>query len=231
MMDVVPDAGNSDKTGSGCEVRDERREFMNVNGVTSSQAAGAYAAYTSQVKAKEVENTTGKNEEAAAVYEPSQEAQTTDTVKSYKPNTAIIDKLKADADARTESLRNLVEKLMGQQAQKFGEATDIWSFLKSGEYEVDPETKAQAHSDIAEEGYWGVEKTSDRILQFATALTGGDPDKLDSMIDAFKKGYEQAEKTWGGELPEISKKTYDAVLDKFEKLKTGETDPSKYLTE
>ena len=51
------------------------------------------------------------------------------------------------------------------------------------------------------------------------------------MIDAFKKGYEQAEKTWGGELPEISKKTYDAVLDKFEKLKTGETDPSKYLTE
>ena len=209
----------------------ERREFMNVNGVTSSQAAGAYAAYTSQVKAKEAENTTGKNEEAAAVYEPSQEAQTTDTVKSYKPNTAIIDKLKAEADARTESLRNLVEKLMGQQAQKFGEATDIWSFLKSGKYEVDPETKAQAQKDIAEDGYWGVEKTSDRIVQFATALTGGDPDKLDSMIDAFKKGYAQAEKTWGGELPEISKKTYDAVLDKFEKLKTGETDPSKYLAE
>ena len=214
-----------------CVVCGERREFMNVNGVTSSQAAGAYAAYTSQVKAKEAENTTGKNEEAAAVYEPSQEAQTTDTVKSYKPNTAIIDKLKAEADARTESLRNLVEKLMGQQAQKFGEATDIWSFLKSGEYEVDPETKAQAQKDIAEDGYWGVAKTSDRIVQFATALTGGDPDKLDSMIDAFKKGYEQAEKTWGGELPEISKKTYDAVLEKFEKLKTGETDPSKYLAE
>lgn len=230
-MDVALSAGRSRITGADQAVCDERREFMNVNGVTSSQAAGAYAAYTSQVKAKEAENTTGKNEEAAAVYEPSQEVQTADTVKSYKPNTAIIDKLKAEADARTEGLRNLVEKLLGQQAQKFGEATDIWSFLKSGEYEVDPETKAQAQRDIAEDGYWGVEKTSDRIVQFATALTGGDPDKLDSMIDAFKKGYAQAEKTWGGELPEISKKTYDAVLDKFDKLKTGETDPSKYLTE
>ena len=61
------------------------------------------------------------------------------------------------------------------------------------------------------------------------ALTGGDPDKVDSMIDAFKKGYAQAEETWGGKLPEISQKTYDAVLDKFEKIKSGETDPATYL--
>ncbi len=218
--------------GESCgNSKGERREFMNVNGVTSSQAAGAYSAYTSQVKAKEVENTTGKNEEAAAVYEPSDKAQTAETGKIYKPDTALVDKLKAEADARTESLRSLVEKLLGQQATKYGEATDIWSFLKDGEYEVDPETKAQAQADIAEDGYWGVEKTSDRILQFATALTGGDPDKLDMMVDAFKKGYEQAEKTWGGELPEISQKTYDAVLEKFDKLKNGETDPSQYLAQ
>ena len=200
---------------------------MNVNGVTSSQAANAYSAYTSQTKAKEVAKDAVTNEEAAAVYEPS--GQTAETGRTYTPNTDLVNKLKAEADARTESLRSLVEKLLGQQATKYGEATDIWSFLKDGEYEVDPETKAQAQADIAEDGYWGVEKTSDRIVQFATALTGGDPDKLDSMIEAFKKGYAQAEETWGGKLPEISQKTYDAVLDKFEKLKTGETDPSEYL--
>lgn len=200
---------------------------MNVNGVTSSQAASAYSAYTSQTKAKEAANTADVKEEAAAVYEPSGKAVETDKV--YKSNTEMIDKLKAEADARTESLRSLVEKLLGQQATKYGEATDIWSFLKSGDYEVDPETKAQAQADIAEDGYWGVEKTSDRIVQFAMALTGGDPDKVDSMIDAFKKGYAQAEETWGGKLPEISQKTYDAVLDKFEKIKSGETDPATYL--
>ena len=200
---------------------------MNVNGVTSSQAASAYSAYTSQTKAKEAANTADVKEEAAAVYEPSGQAASTDKV--YKSNTEMIDKLKAEADARTESLRSLVEKLLGQQATKYGEATDIWSFLKSGDYEVNPETKAQAQADIAEDGYWGVEKTSDRIVQFAMALTGGDPDKVDSMIDAFKKGYAQAEETWGGKLPEISQKTYDAVLDKFEKIKSGETDPATYL--
>ena len=200
---------------------------MNVNGVTSSQAASAYSAYTSQTKAKEAANTTDVKEEAAAVYEPS--GKTAETDKVYRSNTAMIDKLKAEADARTESLRSLVEKLLGQQATKYGEATDIWSFLKSGDYEVDPETKAQAQADIAEDGYWGVEKTSDRIVQFAMALTGGDPDKVDSMIDAFNKGYAQAEETWGGKLPEISQKTYDAVLDKFEKIKSGETDPATYL--
>lgn len=202
---------------------------MNVNGVTSSQAAGAYSAYTSQTKAKGTEDTTKTKEEAAAVYEPS--ATSAETKKTYTPNTELVNKLKAEADSRTESLRNLVEKLLGQQATKYGQATDIWSFLKSGDYEVDPETKAQAQADIAEDGYWGVEKTSDRIVQFAMALTGGDPDKLDSMIDAFKKGYKQAEETWGGKLPEISQKTYDAVLDKFEKIRTGEIDPASLISE
>lgn len=61
-------------------------------------------------------------------------------------------------------------------------------------------------------------QTSDRIIQFANALTGGDPDKIESMREAFKKGYAQAEKTWGGSLPEISQKTYDAVMEKFDKL-------------
>ena len=60
--------------------------------------------------------------------------------------------LKSEAENRAASLKSLVEKLMGQQATRFGEAPDIWSFLRSGEYEVDPETKAQAQKDIAEDG-------------------------------------------------------------------------------
>ena len=107
---------------------------------------------------------------------------------------------------------------MGKQADTYGNANDIWSFLRSGNYTVDSATKAQAQADIAEDGYWGVNQTSDRIIQFATALTGGDPDKIESMREAFKKGYAQAEKTWGGSLPEISQKTYDAVMEKFDKL-------------
>lgn len=194
---------------------------MNVNGVTSAQAAAAYS-YTSTSAVKEkttaedaAVKTTG---DTGVIYEPSTEAITTSAKKTYTPDTNLINKLKADADARTQQLRSLVEQLMTKQATAYGNATDIWSFLRSGNYTVDPATKAQAQADIAEDGYWGVNQTSDRIIQFATALTGGDPDKIEEMRTAFQKGYAQAQRTWGGELPEISQKTYDAVMQKFDKL-------------
>lgn len=194
---------------------------MSVNGVTSTQAAAAYS-YNSTSVAKEKtsaeEATTKTTEDTGVIYEHSTDTNTSSTKKTYKPDTALINKLKADADARTSQLRSLVEQMMGKQATTYGNANDIWSFLRSGNYTVDPATKAQAQADIAEDGYWGVGQTSDRIIQFATALTGGDPDKIEAMRDAFKKGYAQAEKTWGGSLPEISQKTYDAVMEKFDKL-------------
>ena len=194
---------------------------MSVNGVTSTQAAAAYS-YNSTSAAKEKtsaeEATTKTTEDTGVIYEHSTDTNTSSTKKTYKPDTALINKLKADADARTSQLRSLVEQMMGKQATTYGNANDIWSFLRSGNYTVDPATKAQAQADIAEDGYWGVTQTSDRIIQFATALTGGDPDKIEAMRDAFKKGYAQAEKTWGGSLPEISQKTYDAVMGKFDKL-------------
>lgn len=193
-----------------------------VNGVTSSQVSAAYSAYTGTAKVnKDTDadsNSTGTPaSDVAATYEPSTEGAA--AAKKYTQNTELINQLKLDAETRTNNLQTLVQKLMSQQATTYGNATDIWSFLREGNFTVDPETKAQAQADIAEDGYWGVNQTSDRIVSFATALTGGDPSKLDSMIDAFKKGYAQAEKTWGGELPEISKKTYDAVLEKFNELK------------
>lgn len=198
---------------------------MSVNGVTSTQAAAAYSySSTSAVKNEETAAQTtaassaSKSEENGVVYEPSKEVKTASSKKTYKPDTNLINKLKADADARTSQLKSLVEQMMGKQANAYGNANDIWSFLRSGNYTVDPATKAQAQADIAEDGYWGVNQTSDRIIQFATALTGGDPDKIEEMRAAFQKGYAKAEKTWGGKLPEISQRTYDAVMKKFDEL-------------
>lgn len=192
---------------------------MSVNGITSgTDAYSAYTATASKSTAAATETTTTtQTTEAGAVYEPSNETAST-TKKTYKTDSATIAKLKADADARTAQLRSLVEKMMTKQSQTYGNANDIWQFLASGNYTVDAATKAQAQADIAEDGYWGVSQTSSRILDFATALTGGDPDKIEEMRAAFKKGYEQAEKTWGGQLPEISQKTYDAVMEGFDKL-------------
>ena len=190
---------------------------MNVNGVTSSVAA--YTAYSSAPKAdKEKVEEAEKNAQVSegVIYEPGKDASAQKSTKTYTPNTELVNKLKADAEARTNQLKSLVEKLMLGQGNAIGQADDIWSFLRTGNFTVDAETKAQAQADIAEDGYWGVNQTSDRILDFAKALTGGDPSKIETMRDAFKKGFEMATKTWGGKLPDISQKTYEATMKKFD---------------
>ena len=125
---------------------------------------------------------------------------------------------------RTSQLQSLVEKILVGQGKVYNNANDIWSVLSSGNFTVDAATKAQAQADIADDGYWGVSQTSQRILDFATALTVGDPDKIDAMQAAFKKGYEKAQKTWGGQLPDICQKTYDAVLKGFDDMRKQNAD-------
>lgn len=191
-----------------------------VNGLT--QTTSSYSAYSSTAVSKTTEeaaaSTAQTTEEVGAVYEPSTETTTDSTKKTYTANTELVNKLKADADARTAQLQSLVEKLISKQSTAYANANDMWSILSSGNFTVDAATKAQAQADISEDGYWGVSQTSDRIIDFATALTGGDPDKIEEMREAFQKGYKQAEKTWGGSLPEISQKTYEAVMQKFDEL-------------
>ncbi len=193
---------------------------MSVNGVTSPQVTANYSYSAPEATKAESKKTENKDSstQSGAVYESSKQAGASSTKKTYKPDTNLVNKLKADADARTQQMRSLVEKMMGQQANTYGKANNIWSFLREGNYTVDPATKMQAQADIAEDGYWGVKQTSSRILDFATALTGGDPDKIEEMRAAFQKGYKQAEKTWGGKLPDISRQTYDAVMKGFDDL-------------
>lgn len=194
---------------------------MSVNGITSTQAAYTYSAAANTAKESTAAETTAqtstKKEESGVIYEPSKEDKIDSSKKTYKPDTNLINKLKSDADARTQQLQSMVDQLLSQQSTKYGQANDIWKLLASGKFTVDPATKAQAQADIAEDGYWGVEKTSDRIIEFANALTGGDPSKIEDMRAAFQKGFKMAEKKWGGSLPDISQRTYDAVMQKFDK--------------
>ncbi len=195
---------------------------MSVNGVTgSSGAADLYGTYKTN-SAKPAEKTENKKEEnnSGVVYEPSSSA-TTGSV-SKKPDANLVAKLKADSDARISQMKSLVEQMISKQGQTLGKTDSIWSFLASGNFTVDAATKAQAQKDIADDGYWGVEQTSSRIVDFATALAGSDPKQLEKMRDAFKKGFDNATSTWGKSLPDISQKTYQAVMDKFDKLVAAE---------
>ncbi|CCZ29473.1 putative uncharacterized protein [Firmicutes bacterium CAG:194] len=193
---------------------------MNVNGI--SNQTSTYAAYKSTEQKAAATETEGKQTEVSAVYEPSAETEKTDTVTAKQKNEAIISRLKADAEARTQQLQQLVQQMISKQGNAYGQANDMWKFLASGNFTVDAQTKAQAQADIAEDGYWGVKQTSERIFDFAKALSGGDMDKMKEMQAAFEKGFKQATKTWGKELPQISQDTRSAVNKLFEDFYAGD---------
>jgi hypothetical protein len=83
--------------------------------------------------------------------------------------------------------------------------------------EVDEETRLQAQKDTAEDGYWGAEKTSDRILEFAKGLAGDDPELAKKMLGAIKQGFEEAGKAWGEDLPGLCQDTMKLALEKVNK--------------
>ena len=192
-----------------------------INSVTSTFNSYQTSQASKKVSETADKTTTTDKTETGVVYEKSSQTDKNTVTKTtdYK----MVEKLKADAKQRTSQLRSLVKKMMTKQGTAIANADSMWSFLAEGNFTVDEETQKQAQADIAEDGYWGVEQTSDRILDFAKALSGNDPEKADLLIDAFKKGFDDATKSWGKDLPDISKRTYDAVLEKFDKWKNGST--------
>ncbi len=198
---------------------------MGVNGVTGLDQTTTYYEPTATAKATEekAEDKTAKTAEAkdtekAAVYEKSDNVAASSTNKTYVKNEAVINMLKSDLEDRQNQLQDIVTKMMSKQGVAIGKADDIWSFLASGDFTIDEAAKKKAQEEISEDGYWGVKQTSQRILDFANALTGGDPDQIENMRSAFEKGFKEATKTWGKELPDISKQTYDAVMKGFDDM-------------
>ena len=196
---------------------------MDVNGVSSSNVSsvsGNRSAGRTSSRSDQVSGTIKgikTNDTPAAVYEKSE------AVKGAAANPELAAKLKADTQNRLTQMQNLVSEMFTKQGKAFSTADEMWKMLASGDFTVDEKTAKEAQDAISEDGYWGVSQTSQRIFDFAVSLSGGDSEKMDKMMEAFKKGFDQATKTWGKSLPDISSKTYDSVLKKFEDYKNNTT--------
>ena len=158
-------------------------------------------------------------EKPAAIYEKSEESDLKPTYSinkmSKEQRASIVAQLKADQEARANQLTDLVSNMMIGQSDSLAKSDDIWKFLARGNFTVTPEVKAQAQRDIAEDGYWGVAQTSQRLFDFASALAGNDEKKMHQMEEAMEKGFKQAMGAWGRELPDISRDTMEASRKLF----------------
>jgi len=126
-----------------------------------------------------------------------------------KPVDPDIKVLLRKAEASMGPLRNLIEALILRQV-KATQNKDIYqSLLTDSDF-------IKAEESISEDGEYGVAATSDRIVQFAIGLSGGDKAKFNELRDAIDVGFTKAATAMGGNLPDICRQTYNETIRKLE---------------
>jgi len=136
-----------------------------------------------------------------------------ETVATYNSSLSLENKNSDGYDL----LRGLVLNIFKDQGIEYTVATD------NAEIDIRTLTPEKAQELIAEDGYFGVEKTSERIVQFAIGMAGGDSSRIDVIRQGIEKGFQQALDAFGGSLPDISYKTYDSVMQKLDDWATIDT--------
>ena len=145
----------------------------------------------------------------------------------------ILFEMNASNVAKTNSLAQF--GLTGLTDQQ----NDILSFLNGGTsdgltlsdlgYQGKPIlqlSQDEATQLVSEDGFFGVTQTSDRVAGFVLSFSGDNLDILQKGREGIVKGFEEAEKLFGGQLPEISYKTQERTLalidEKIKSLKGEE---------
>jgi hypothetical protein len=120
-------------------------------------------------------------------------------------------------------MRGLVLNMFKEQGIDYKIATD------NSEIDISTVTPEEAQELIADDGYFGVEKTSERIFKFAVGMAGGDPAKIDAIREGVKNGFQEALDAFGGQLPDISYDTYDTVMNKLDDWAGVEMSPQSQI--
>ncbi|KUO52778.1 MAG: hypothetical protein APF76_02260 [Desulfitibacter sp. BRH_c19] len=126
--------------------------------------------------------------------------------KVTKSDQISIEILRNESEKAYETLLRIVMELIDNQGRVDGQK-------KSAHEES---LRMEASKLIHDDGPLGAEAVSNRIVDFAIAISGGDKSKIEVLRGAIEEGFKQA-KDILGELPEVSQKTYDLIIEKLDK--------------
>lgn len=113
-------------------------------------------------------------------------------------------------ERKQEEFKKLIQSLIANQGEHYN------VILFEQKLNVSSEIVQKAKESISDGGEYSVDSVAANIINMAKALSGGDSSKIAELKEGFLKGFKEAEKAWGGELPDICKKTYDEVLSRFD---------------
>jgi len=177
-----------------------------VNNISNNQTQSTLLAYQS---------TSVDVSRVSSVQSTDSQTTSSDTISLRSESTLAVTytgsmQQSASDESRYGMLRSLVANLLQEQG--------VNTKIAVGDSAIDlaAVTPEEAQDLIGEDGYFGVEQTSDRIFQFAVGVAGGDPSRIDAIKEGIDMGFAEAKKAFGDWLPDISYDTYDAVMKKLD---------------
>jgi len=75
----------------------------------------------------------------------------------------------------------------------------------------------EAKALVADDGFFGIAKTAERIADFVISGGGTDIEKLKSGRAGALKGFDDAEQLWGEKLPDIAYQTMKKAIETIDK--------------
>ncbi len=127
---------------------------------------------------------------------------------------SIVEQLKLAEEQRQEAFNKFIQGMVTDQLE-----ASNFSFMGLDLF-VTEEDSAKALEAISDGGEYSVDAVATRIMDMAEALSGGDESKLALLRQAVKDGFADAMGQLGleeDEMPEITSKTYDEVMTRFDK--------------
>ena len=134
----------------------------------------------------------------------SENGETKFDVSEYKKYSYVLSYLSIDVQ---------VKKQQNSFEQDYKE---FQSFLSEIGYDGKPIAELsqdEAAALVAEDGFFGVDQTAQRIADFVIMGAGGDEQMMRDGRAGILQGFEEAEKMWGGKLPDISYETIKKAVE------------------
>lgn len=132
-----------------------------------------------------------------------------------KVDQKTIQQLKDESEKALSPLRQIVTALLKRQGLEFQDISEIKPEYLD-DVTVDEIAQEEARALLEGEGELSPAKVSDRIVDFAKAISGGDKSKLSLLKAAIDDGFEAAGISFGAELPDICKETYQLTMSKLD---------------